>query len=1841
METSSQSRDSVFMEESVRAIPGSSNITYRRGSSAGHSYGDSFDRQFCYSWYSPPHGNEERYSSDFEVIAKRRRLEMEDESDEITECRKSLQEAILRLHGNEIDLQPYSLLELINELTNLAEEKKPVVIAQEQSLADQIKISSLEGQLEKAKSEFEALMTQKNELESLLNLEKDKFVNVENQLEEALKKVELLSKQTEGQIYSDGEKSFLSLETENLVKKSLPLEEDELLKLGDMQDCKFEELKREIEGKNLLVAKLEAREKELTSLLGEERIKRIEVEADLQRKISDARNFLVEEGNLNISNTVNEELESNTKPKEIPLANSPNADLCVNCAADVGDTSSKYLEKIAEYERKLVELQNSLTENLEENSRLAKEKEILQLLSTSGQGNCETCLKLDEKLTKIPDHSNKEESTSQENISLQIQMNEKNQEIEKLGCQLKEKEVEIETLRCRVEELKAEFIEEKKRSDEMEMEKVHAPTSLSSEEYGYFSDLLDEYEKKIEQLEVNLAQNCYETNKIILEKKECESLFASSKEKYRILHVKLGEALNNLGSASEKITIYEQRMAELEEKFAKHILETSNLASEKEEFKSLFTSGKDKYKALERKLEETLASNDLDSSQKKLDQAEVLNELILKLKNELISKESELGMMYEKLVALHAELNEERAIKAAMEQKLVAEQNSDLGNQHKEIEELLATVAAQENKIIELQVRVSEKEELQSNMLTLDKLAKESELLLEEERKKSKSLKEDVNQLLHELNNLKVERDMLLSYQQDDDTLSKETESLRSLFEKCKKELLSVELERDDLMSELASKEQQNEYLQNQLSDAVSNVETLSNQLAELMVKCENFKDKEAELLSLRAELEQAKFSLEFCAQSEEELDNLLSVEKKKVRDLQNELNELKEENEKLTYSREGEMANLEGTKFLQISLDECKSELSNVMLENNDLISSLDSMKCHNATLQNQLINAQLDIDSLSKKLAEAESQYESIKDKDSELESLKAELENAKLSVHTKSKEDLDNLLSIEKLKVSNLQKELSKASAEKNDLLNEKIKLAESLEKIELELASLVDEHIKCTENEIKMIGLEEALQEANENVANLRKEKELELENERKRSEKIISEKEEFINELLEENKTISGVSEEKLSSLEKMLEMEVAKCEEKTEEIHSLKADKNRMEEMLKAEKDKVADLERQIITEEEKIQNLKVALEEQVQEKEKLRVLEFDLQRRICHESLNEKELKNKNLELICSMEKMEHQLKLLNQDHSTILANNIKLSATNDELSAEVDVLQMKLSSSKLEVERLEASLNGKEDLLSKMEKRSEEMSSLLVMSSRKVSELEKDVEEIKDELHLKINEVSDGAKKISELQSSLAEAHRQIGDMAKEVSHLEEALQNSKETLKSLDSDGNEIERNQTVINDMEEQMAALKEERKAEIESYEEKIATLERLVTVESEKCAMKTSEVHMLKMNKGRLEEMLQAEKDRVSDLEKQILIDEEKLVSVKEEIEEQRQENDRMKAVEIDLTSKFELERQKNVITENELDKLKAALSSSEINLNQLKCEVASLKKRLMEETSMVAQLKVQLETEKKAYLAAKEAEGRVLSVLSAQEKAKSVLSFTEGSSMESKTESSTDEERKQIKELMEKLEDQEKYIQQFDKTIEKMELRYNRTLDHRLEIQKKAKERETELLSEISELQKKIGQVPITEEAKSNVSELEKEVQHARLKIEETEKKLQAAMLEAKTYHSQANDFKREILRCKQLLQAGVTRTEAKVECGVQTVPIAAPVVEDVRPGGSGIVQYYKIDCLEKKVKELEKEKEFLKKLCRRRHDQREELKLKLEALTGKRDVYASNNKENDSMNV
>ena len=1011
--------------------------------------------------------------------------------------------------------------------------------------------------------------------------------------------------------------------------------------------------------------------------------------------------------------------------------------------------------------------------------------------------------------------------------SLEVEINEKNQEIAFLVAQAKDcnKEIEDSKVETSKKNEQISILEEKIKAGRVEAE---LNVGVNRENENLQNEIRRKKEKKVklqEELIISEKQNKIyeETMSAITEKlKIAESEREKLKSKSNILEKDLNsleqetnylkEQLHSMQSLSEPSILLEDSQENIKKAFEDRENELLNTISglnqeltevnqEKIELNLQFCS---------------INTSDLSVIKKKIE--------------ELKLEKTELGIL----------LNQKVADWQTREENLKTES--------KKIEENLAKEIFALGQKLQSLLEDQKKEQEKVNELE-NELAKNSE-----ESKQKDQINTDLSQKLQELENLKPKLDQLKGENLD---LLNLANSLKNANHNLSIEMAKLEttfqIEKNKLASEFSA---QVENLTYQLSSAKGENEKLLNANETLLLAQQKTESKLKEInTEHKAEIEDLQ------QQHAKELLCIQTLGEEQIEIFINPGN---------LNSIEALQTNLQGTKVLLEQIvaekDFLSKQISEIMNKNQEILTEKYELIEQNSKLTSEFHQLLQKLKNLEQenldlnKLVDDENMIsieESLVGNDSvrlELETKELEIKNLKENLEAQGQE-LKNLK--ENLEAQSQElKNLKKVLAEKIEECEQNLELRKNLSKVSLDVKDK-ESKIKLLEMQKKKLTTEN--QDLQEDLKNLREEFFVIVRNNEdfeKKLEKVEGERdlvsrksEDLSNEvrMMDKMKEKSEFFEGSYAKVKEELEVSQKICDEKIGDIEKLTSTNSKLQEDLA----KLSEYPEKLDEVKEKVEKLSAELK---QKEAKLKIVESE-QKKILSEKKDLqdhlKALQEENYDLIRNLEKLEDEQKV-------------------DEL---LDVIKLEKSEPSLKTEKFEEKVEGERDLVSrKSEDLSDEMRKMDKVKE-KSEFFERCYAKVKEELEVS-QKICD--EKVGEIEKLTSTNSKLQEDLAK-LSEFPEKLDEVKEKVEKLSAELKQREAKLKIVETEQKKILSEKKDLQDHLKALQEEnydlIRSLEKLEDEQKVDELLKV--INKLEKSESNFKTEIFAEKQKISELLKE------------------------------------------------------------------------------------------------------------------------------------------------------------------------------------------------------------------------------------------------------------------------------------------------------------------------------------------------------------------------------
>ncbi|XP_071450716.1 centromere-associated protein E-like [Hetaerina americana] len=1754
-------------------------------------------------------------------------------------------------------------------------------------------ISTLKIHFGKLVVESNEIKAERNEFESLLNIEKENINSLQAQLQSSYEHGISLSQQV-SELLETLKKTEAHLSF--MTKSNLEAETDLLT-----YSSRINELEEELQASEVVIANLAESDEDNLVELQEVAKEKDKLKDQLVEAYENVKSLLAEVKNMSENSIPSESLDA----------------LKSDCL-QLSSECESYKVQLNEMKGAYVELEERNRQILEEKSLLMKEKDVVlaefeqmkiahsrwsnELRDALQKAECELLsLGKEKEILALDLTTEKDKNECMRN------------NMDKVAGENESLLKELEGLRqaCDNESGHLEVIS----SLQKELDQIKFSISVCTESEKELDRLLALEKEKTQSLNNQLNKFDAEKEEMMLKCDQLQNLIYELKNIQRLGEEENAELENNISklrSSNDKLT---QKIHSLEVK-----CETIS------ELESHITMLNEKMNAYINEINAGKVTiielqGDLNAAQDKLlsetaNLREISEELMKeKLKEMLLALES----AHEKLKVQNEEAaaekeNHEKIVSSLRSQLEEADEKFELILKQKE-EKIISLVKEFEHEVEKLNCKVHETESLISTKsdvearleeVSAEKMKLQEQLELAEE--KMENLRNDV---AAELGNEKS------SYEQNIASLQKQLQDTTDEFELILKEregeISALEHELQQEVEKLSVKVQETEALISTKSDVEARLEEVS---AEKMKLQEQLELSEEKMQNLRNDVAA-------------ELGTEKSSHEQNIASLREQLQDSTDVFELILKQKEEKISALEHELHQEVEKLSVKVQETEALISTkSDVEARLEEVSAEKMKLQEQLELAEEKMQNLRNDVA-------------AELGTEKSSYEQNIASLQKQLQDTTDEFELILK------QKE-EKISALEHELQQEVEKLSVKVQETEALISTKSDVEARLEEVSAEKVKLQEQLELSEEKMQNLRNDMAAELGTEKSSYEQNIASLQKQLQDTTDEFELILKQKEEKISALEHELQQEVEKLSVKVQETEALISTKSDVEARLEEVSAEKMKLQEQLELSEEKMQNLRndVAAElgtEKSSYEQNIASLQKQLQDTTDEFELILKQKEEKISALEHELQQEVEKLSVKVQETEALISTKSDVEARLEEVSAEKVKLQEQLELSEEKMQNLRNDMAAElgtekssyEQNIASLQKQlqdtTDEFELILKQKEEKISALEHELQQEVEKLSVKVQETE-------ALISSKSDVEARLEDVSAEKMKLQEELELAEEKMQNLRNDveaelGTEKSSYEQNIASLQKQLQDAQEEFKLNLNQKDKIIASLESNINSEIMKYNDKIKECTHLECQKKELENQI----EYFSQQEQKYLATERKLVTEEIRIEMLQKRLDelqvtytasvdelnRLKCTEHDLQSDLEKIRKHNCELDNACKLAKTDLSSAQSDCAKLQSEVNVLKCKLQEESTNNQQLSVQLNIEQEGHLAARAAEEKILGVIASQDKIISVCENTMSDlkqklksesencsdlrvkcqNLESKLidiESAAHAELSQLKqenenlieklkgfhadhsqkpseylnalqakdeqlkelenkmteavkereslvielarrheecqtleanlsqmkeqlivlngtisknqeelnEFKEKYNERDEYSKRMDQWAVKMEKRLKITEDYRLEVQQKAKAVEADLRLKINELKtEKEGleyQAMKPEPAKCNCLQFERD-----LKREKEEKEA----------------LRLKVDECNRMLSYGGKYESAhskRLEMRESSVQTTTVEVVDIDPNGCGVVQICQVDYLNKLVNKLKKDKEDLKQICRRRHNQREDLKLEVNEL-------------------
>ena len=566
------------------------------------------------------------------------------------------------------------------------------------------------------------------------------------------------------------------------------------------------------------------------------------------------------------------------------------------------DDQKKKDDDINELNKKYNEIQMKL-ENQENAYNKLKEKEDEELTKINQLQN--QLKEKDETINNITGRKDeKVEELEKEILSLKNMLNdqlERDKEIEKLKKELNDKNNLIKENRQKNEQIQNIKNENKLKIKEKE------------EENKKLKEVLDNLQKDYHSLKNNEKESQNIINSMIDQQNKKGDEFNELKQKYNEIQKELENQENAYNQLKEK---------EVEE--SKKIYQLQSQLDEKDEKNKYILNEKEvKIEELEKKI--SSLKNLLNNQTERENKIDNLNNENNKLKSEIANKDNQIKM---RKVEIENNLkNKENELTNKINENIkLKSNNEELKKESKQKDEQIQKLKN------EYQLNIEEKEkEIKKLKQLLNNLQKEDENLKINNLKESQKI---INSMIEEQ---KKKDDELNDLNKNYQSIQMELEKEKSAFNKSEKKYKNVIKEKDQLQKQLSEKEG----IINSLNKRIKSLESLKN-------------DKEKKKKELNEQIFQKEKEINDKISFLEDKENMIENENKKFIDNKKQNEELKKENIKLI-NKNKELENQIKDKLLQINQNNYNINRNQNSLLNNAQSNQIINYNVNNIQRQNQ----------------------------------------------------------------------------------------------------------------------------------------------------------------------------------------------------------------------------------------------------------------------------------------------------------------------------------------------------------------------------------------------------------------------------------------------------------------------------------------------------------------------------------------------------------------------------------------------------------------------------------------------------------------------------------------------------------------------------------------------------------------------------------------------------------------------------------------------------------------------------------------------------------------------
>ncbi|GAB1218731.1 hypothetical protein ENUP19_0003G0016 [Entamoeba nuttalli] len=959
-----------------------------------------------------------------------------------------------------------------------------------------------------------------------------------------------------------------------------------------------------------------------------------------------------------------------------------------------------------------------------------------------------------EKLKKAKEELSKLE---EEKIAAEKEKEEANEKVQKLEEEMREKKIEIEKLKVEREEsfrlLKGQkeqslceiqrVEQEKEKKIKEEVEKAH---HLREKE---FEELL----KRIKELEAINLENEYNKDEI---KKKCLEISNIQEEKEELIlsiqeikeenEKRIKEIKNLQENKEENVRIFEEMKKEIEEREKELIIERKQEIELQNEVQRITNKSNNDVEKLTNQIE--VLQKEINNQRSLLQEIEEKNKFFNNEIKEAKIKEQQTKEFFTEEMNQITKKGEEERNRIMKENVIMKEEIEKLNKEKEEINEKynkkeIENEGDKEKLKNEIQKREeieNDKTSLQNQIFQLKKIIEELEEGNNSNTNKINVLTEECSKKDIEIENIKKEFEQEIKNEREKQIKGKEEEIIKikeemKMAEENYKNNISTIITKKDLEIYQLKEEEQNK--EKEIDILTNQKEIISNELITKKEENEILKEKINETLKELKEKEESNNQYqqinEEMKEKLKEKENEIKIKEEKITNKEKEMEELKNNCNKL--EKENEKRFKEKINELNKEIEEQKKNIKNIKEEeylfadiilDNEEIKELKEEMIHSKLNRKmiefikkkemeQLINDKKDLEI---QLSKYQIENQKIKNQNDELKKINQTKENEKVL--------LNEINEILQNKINEL-KEKDKIQEDENNKLQSEItnysKTITSLtEKIELCKTenTKIENKIQQKENEIEEIKKEKeiALEELNYEI----KKKIKDFENQIKEQEIIqnnqiitIKEKDQNIYELKQNIEKMKKIIEEtplkeheeennKILKLKEENELLENKNKENIQKIEVLKKKEEELNNKIQLIEQEKINLNKEINIE---IQKLKEELENEKNEKEKMKDFikqkEIELQKekdekeciiqqkiRDEKEKINAQESVRKMAEKIVQQKIEESQKKNILESLEEEKRNRKKIENEKEIIEKDKEIMEKNINSLKEEIEEL-----------------------------------------------------------------------------------------------------------------------------------------------------------------------------------------------------------------------------------------------------------------------------------------------------------------------------------------------------------------------------------------------------------------------------------------------------------------------------------------------------------------------------------------------------------------------